>query len=105
MKPGYVLSSEAISNIDEICSFIADDNEGAAVRVFAAFEHAFELLAERPGVGHTRDDLTERPVKFWPVYSYLIVYDPANTPTRIIAVLHGARDVEKLLREMPAVEE
>ena len=33
MKPGYVLSSEAISNIDEICSFIADDNEVAAVRV------------------------------------------------------------------------
>lgn len=44
MKPRYVLSSEAVSNIDEICSFIADDNEVAAVQVFAAFEHAFESL-------------------------------------------------------------
>jgi plasmid stabilization system protein ParE len=37
-------------------------------------------------------------VRFWKVYSYLIVYDPATAPLGIIAVLHGARDVEQLLK-------
>jgi plasmid stabilization system protein ParE len=38
-------------------------------------------------------------VKYWSVYSYLIVYDAASAPVTIIAVLHGARDVERLLKD------
>jgi hypothetical protein len=39
-------------------------------------------------------------VKFWNVYSYLVVYDPASTPLTIVAILHGARDIERLLGGM-----
>ena len=49
-------------------------------------------------MGHTRADLTVRPVKFWSIYSYLVVYDPASTPLTVVAVLHGARDVENILK-------
>jgi plasmid stabilization system protein ParE len=42
-------------------------------------------------------DLTDRPVKFWSVYSYLVVYYRQANHS-IVAVLHGARDVERLLR-------
>ena len=31
------------------------------------------------------------------VYSYLIVYRPDTKPLQVAAVLHGARDVAKLL--------
>jgi len=51
-----------------------------------------------PAIGHTRQDLTDRPVKFWSVYSYLIVYDSESRPLTVVAVLHGARDVEPLLK-------
>ena len=51
-----------------------------------------------PAMGHTREDLTQQPVKFWSVYSYLVVYDPASSPLTVIAVLHGARDIENLLK-------
>ena len=37
-------------------------------------------------------------LKFWTVYSYLVVYDPDSRPLTIVAVLHGARDVEQLLK-------
>ena len=47
--------------------------------------------------GHVREDLTSRPLKFWPVYSYLIVYDPVTKPVQIMRVLHGMRDVEEIL--------
>ena len=55
------------------------------------------LLGNEPGAGHVREDLTSRPVKFWPVYSYLIVYDPEAKPVQVIRVLHGMRDVEEIL--------
>ena len=58
---------------------------------------ALKLLGKQPGVGHVREDLTGRPVKFWPVYSYLIVYDPETEPIQILRVLHGMRDVEEIL--------
>ena len=66
--------------------------------MYDALEEAFALLAERPSIGHSRQDLTDRPLKFWSVFSYLVVYDPESRPLTIIAVLHGARDVEKLLK-------
>ena len=98
MSPGYRLTPEAQANIDEICAFIAQDSVDAALRVLDALEDAFSQLASTPGIGHRREDLTTRLMRFWKVYSYLIVYDPETVPLGIIAVLHGARDVEQLLK-------
>ena len=98
MSPRYRLTPSAQQDVDQIADFIAADNVDAALRVLDALEEAFRQLAERPGMGHTRADLTARPVKFWGVYSYLIVYDQASSPLTVVAVLHGARDVEDLLK-------
>ena len=98
MSPRYRLTPSAQQDVDRIIDFIAEDNVEAALRVHDALEEAFRHLAEMPGTGHTRADLTERPVRFWGVYSYLIVYDPASSPLTVIAVLHGARDVGNLLK-------
>lgn len=98
MSPRYRLTPSAQQDVDRITDFIAEDNVEAALRVHDALEEAFRHLAEMPGTGHTRTELTARPVKFWSVYSYLIVYDPASSPLTVIAVLHGARDVENVLK-------
>ena len=98
MSRGYSLTPEARANVDEICAFVAQDSVDTALRVLEALEHVCELLAATPEIGHKREDLTTRPVKFWSVYSYLIVYDPATAPLSILAVLHGAQDVERLLK-------
>jgi antitoxin ParD1/3/4/toxin ParE1/3/4 len=58
---------------------------------------AFRLLASHPEAGHLRSDLTPLPVKFWPVFSYLIAYDPAVRPLAIVRVLHGRHDVAAIL--------
>jgi len=54
-------------------------------------------LAEMPGKGHVREDLTDDEVLFWPVYRYLVVYRPGTAPLEVVRVLHGARDVERIL--------
>jgi len=56
------------------------------------------FLGSQPEVGHVREDLTSRPVKVWPIYSYLIVYDPETKPVEIVRVLHGMRDLEGILK-------
>jgi len=46
------------------------------------------------------------PVKFWPVFSYLIIYDPATRPIGIARVLHASRDLGTMLRHAaPRVSE
>ncbi|HEX3743001.1 MAG TPA: type II toxin-antitoxin system RelE/ParE family toxin [Bryobacteraceae bacterium] len=57
------------------------------------------FLARTPGAGHWRRDLTEEPVRFFSVYSYLIVYRPDTKPLQVVAILHGYRDVARLLTE------
>ena len=98
MASRFIFTEEAETQLLEILDHLADDSESAAVRVRDAVYDAVGKLAESPGIGHRRQDLTDRPLKFWSVFSYLVAYDPESRPLTIIAVLHGARDVEKLLK-------
>jgi toxin ParE1/3/4 len=52
-----------------------------------------------PGAGHWRKNLTDEAVKFFPVYSYLIVYRPETKPLEIVSILHGHRDVQRILKD------
>jgi antitoxin ParD1/3/4/toxin ParE1/3/4 len=61
------------------------------------FTAAFRLLAAHPDIGHFRRDLTPLPVKFWTIFSYLVVYDHAARPAAIARVLRGSRDVAAVL--------
>jgi antitoxin ParD1/3/4/toxin ParE1/3/4 len=54
-------------------------------------------LAEMPEMGHLREDLAEEPLRFWPVYSYLIIYRPDRNPLEVVRVLSGYRDIADLL--------
>lgn len=99
MAARFRLTPAAEAEIGDIVDYIAADSEGAAVRVRNALYSAFEQLAQTPGIGHKREDLTDRPLKFWSVYSYLVVYAPASEPLTVVAVLHSARDVERLLAD------
>lgn len=95
----FVLTSLAEDDLTEIWDYIAADNLDAADRVLAAIETAFRRLAEQPAVGHFRDDLADRTVRFDLVYSYLPVYRWQTQPLQILRVLHSARDVASILAE------
>jgi len=96
---GFRLAPEARADIQEIWTYIANDNLEAAGRVRKAFLDSCRQLAKHPRLGHRRSDLTTREdVIFWPVYSYLIVYRPRTKPLQILRVLHGKRDVRSVLR-------
>jgi len=99
MSGRYVLAPEAASDLVQIWRYIKKQSSVAmADRVEAVILDRIAFLAENPGAGHWRRNLTERPVKFFPVYSYLIVYRPETKPLQIASILHGRRDLEQILR-------
>jgi plasmid stabilization system protein ParE len=98
----YVLTPLAKADIFDIWSYIADDSEGAADRVERAIYDACAFLAEAPMRGHTRSDFTNRSLRFWTLTrypNYTVVYRPETAPLQIVAVLHGKRNIRRILKK------
>ncbi len=93
MKP-FHLTPQARSDLLEITDYILD-NSGAdrAESVVGVIREAIEKVADMPGIGHKREDLTNEDVRFWTVYKYYIVYRPETNPLEVVAVISGWRDV------------
>jgi plasmid stabilization system protein ParE len=96
--PEYVLSPEALQDLQDIWDFIAFDNANAADQLENDFFSTFEKLSRQPGMGHIRSDVNTHDVRFWPISSYLIVYRERLEVLQVVAILHGARDVPEVLR-------
>ena len=96
--PSYLLAPEALEDLQDIWDFVSRDSETAANRQIDRLLEAFEQLARWPGKGHRRRDMGDRPIRFWPEGSYLIVYREESAPLQIVAILHGARDVPTVIR-------
>ena len=98
--PRYLLTAEAERDLDEIKRYLVRQGGPRVARyVPREIREAFRFLASTPEAGHRPEDLTDAPVKFWTVFSYLVVYDPAKRPIEILNVIHGARDVPALLED------
>jgi toxin ParE1/3/4 len=78
----------ALSDLDEIFSYIARDNPRAAARLVTRIEQVAALIAERPYIGTmTRKSNFRR----FPVGNYLIVYEIGADEVIVQYVRHGAR--------------
>ncbi|MBI4581188.1 MAG: type II toxin-antitoxin system RelE/ParE family toxin [Planctomycetes bacterium] len=100
MSRRFTLSDPASQDFDEIVSYVLEQSGlQRAQHVADHLYEAFQKLAEMPGLGHKREDLTSLPVRFYEVWSYLVIYKPETRPLEVVRILHGARDVEALLGE------
>src|SRR6266446_599815 len=88
----YVLAPEAVQDLHDIWDYIAAD------RMMDTLFAACAQLAAMPGLGHTRTDLTDLPLRFWTVGAYVVIYRTERTPLEIIAVTRGGRDIPRFLR-------
>ena len=93
----YLLSEDAVRDLDGIWAYIAANNVDAADRSIAKLFDAFDAVGDTPGIGHKREDLTAYPVLFWPVDAYLVIYRATSNPVEILAVTQGVRDIPVFL--------
>ena len=92
----YRILPDAQQDIQEIDDWVVE-NFGTefADRTQAKFYHTFDLLTDFPQMGHMRPDIDLRPVRFFFVKPYWIVYQP-GAPLLIHRVYHAARDLSRL---------
>jgi plasmid stabilization system protein ParE len=96
----YILAPAAASDLVQIWHYLRkESSEATADRVESIIREKMVALGSAPEMGHWRRDLTVADVRFFSVYSYLIVYRPGTKPVQIVAVLHAARDVFALLKK------
>jgi plasmid stabilization system protein ParE len=100
----YALTPLAKADVFDIWRYIADNSEDAADRVEQAIYDACALLAEAPRRGHFRPDLTPRSLRFWTLTrypNYTVVYRSETVPLQVVAVLHGKRNIQRILKQRP----
>jgi plasmid stabilization system protein ParE len=98
----YALTPLAKTDIFDIWCYIASDSQDAADRVEQAIYDACALVAQSPRRGHFRPDLTSRSLRFWTLTrypNYTVVYRLETAPLQIVAVLHGKRNIQRILKQ------
>ena len=96
-----VVKSPVWEDLRQIGERITADNPEAADRFFAAVKVAFAVLERHPQIGRLRS-FSVAGIRSWVVPEfdrYVIFYLPTRTEVQVLAVLHGARDLAKVLGE------
>ena len=97
-----VLSPQARRDLLEAVQWIARDNPAAARALREAVAKAARRLGGYPELGSEKTELADPPVRFLTLtgFPYVIVYDSDRRPPLILRVLHGARDLPDVLRNL-----
>jgi toxin ParE1/3/4 len=96
--PRVVRTRRSRADLVEILLYIRRDNHRAARRLLDTINGKLELLAEFPGLGQPREELS-RSLRSFPIGDYLLFYRPRKDSIQLIRVLHGRRDLRNQFRK------
>jgi toxin ParE1/3/4 len=93
---------QARSDLLAAVRWIRKDNPAAARALRQAVDEAAGRIARHPELGRFRPDIATSPFRFLTLtgFPYVIFYNSGRTPPRILRILHGARDLPELLRDL-----
>lgn len=99
-----VIAARARRDLVAAARWIHQDNPLAARAFRDAVANTAERIGTYPRIGVVRSDLTTGPYRFVVLtgFPYLIVYAENRDPPLIVRILHGARDLPRLLRDLPS---
>jgi toxin ParE1/3/4 len=98
---------QVAQDLIEHFAFIAKDKLKPAYRLLQVTQESFERLAEMPLMGRAWESPLPHlaGIRAYPMPSgfrnYVIFYRPIEDGIEVLAVLHGARDLEKVLDRLP----
>ncbi|MCX8255660.1 Death on curing protein [Beijerinckiaceae bacterium RH AL1] len=85
----------AESDLVDIWSYIADENEAAADRLLGKIEGVLAMLAQHPLAGRARPEL-HRELRSFPCGSYVVFYLPQSDGIEVVRVLSGFLDLDQV---------
>lgn len=98
MSRTVLVSLLAQQDLLDIWEYIAADSIDIADRVAREIDAEFQKLAEMPGIGQERDDVTWPRLRFWSIYSYVIAYTYDDQELLVTRVVSGYRDFRQLFK-------
>lgn len=98
------VTDEALQDVLGIAGYISARSLDAGDRFIETAMATFESLAEMPGMGPriAEEDEPLGHIRKWIVPSfrnYLVFYQILEDAIEVVAVLHGARDIQRILRD------
>lgn len=98
MRAGYRLSRAAEQDLEELLDYVSEQSgTSRTLKLHEKFVAAFEQLAQMPGSGSKRTELTGERVRWWLVFNWIVLYDCESVPITILRVIHSARAIERIL--------
>lgn len=104
MTPQYRVLPAADRDLDGQADYLAREASlETALRFYDAARTTFEKLARMPGIGQRRDSSQPRlaGLRVWRIEGFenhLVFYRPIEDGIEIVRVLHGARDIDSVLK-------
>ncbi len=95
----YILTPTAEEDLVAIRAYYLEEaGPRVARQMLVEFVEAFRFLSRTPAAGHKREDLAEdRPILFWSMRDYLIIYQKGTSPLKIVTIVRGSRDLPTLI--------
>jgi len=110
MSRRVIRSGLALIDLEEQSEYIRQHRPRAALRFLSAAEAIFRQLASMPGIGERYEtdnplfqDLRCFPIPKFP--SHIVYYKSFPDGIVVIRVLHGARDIDRILGQKGTLEE
>ena len=99
MARSLTWSPSARDDVREIAAFIKRSSVRYAAVVVQSIFEAVERLSSMPTMGSIVPEADRDDLRQLHVYSYPVIVRVAESGIEVIAILHGARDVRRLLTE------
>jgi len=97
--PQVELTAEAEESRIAIWLHVAEHSPDAADRLLERIEEECRLYATQPEMGTPRPDLG-RNLRCFAVGQYVVIYRPTEEGIVVLLVIHGARDIPSIFREL-----
>lgn len=92
------ITEQARADLDELWDWLAQRSEATADAVLDKLLTKAQFHAQFPGIGRQRDDLAAG-LRSFVVSPYVVFFLPATDGITVVRVLHGARDIDALMKE------
>jgi plasmid stabilization system protein ParE len=94
------LKPQARLDLLQIWNGLAEESMDAAARFNIQVDADLEKLRQFPGLGHRRPELTSKPIRFWTVFSWFVLYRVSDDEVTVLRVLHGNRNLKAILKNL-----
>jgi toxin ParE1/3/4 len=87
--------------------WISREDPVSADRLRITANQAAKAIGEHPMIGPTRTEFAPERFRFFVLrrFPYLLVYEPDQSPPRILRVVHASQDLAVLLADLAAQEQ